>query len=239
MTKNQLKLLAAAAMVLDHIGAAILPQLALLRIIGRISFPIFSYSVYEGCKYTHNRKRYFLQMLGMGALCTVGFFAYSGVVFANVLITFSLSILLLCSLFRLEEDVRNKCRARYPEDILLLMTALFGAVLVCRMIEVDYGFMGVLLPIWPELFDFAGECFSKSSPKQRKALHLLGMISGLLLLAYALLDIQKYQLFGLLAIVPLALYSGAEGHKKLKYFFYYFYPAHLLAIGGLAALIGN
>ena len=45
LSQNQLKIVAAIAMLIDHIGAQILPQIVMLRIIGRLAFPIFSYFI--------------------------------------------------------------------------------------------------------------------------------------------------------------------------------------------------
>lgn len=43
MNKNILKLLAALTMVIDHTGLLLFPQAAVLRWIGRISFPLFAF----------------------------------------------------------------------------------------------------------------------------------------------------------------------------------------------------
>ena len=45
------------------------------------------------------------------------------------------------------------------------------------------------------------------------------------------------QYYALLSIPVLLLYSGKRGKLNLKYFFYVFYPLHLLAIEGVAMLI--
>ena len=49
-------------MLIDHIGAVFFPEL-LLRIIGRISFPLFAWGIARGYKYTRNIKMYALRLL--------------------------------------------------------------------------------------------------------------------------------------------------------------------------------
>ena len=40
-----LKMIAIVAMLIDHIGAVLFPQIEILRIIGRIAFPIFAETI--------------------------------------------------------------------------------------------------------------------------------------------------------------------------------------------------
>lgn len=58
-----LKLLAAIIMLIDHIGAVLFPEIIILRIIGRISFPLFAYCLVVGFQYTSNIKKYALRLL--------------------------------------------------------------------------------------------------------------------------------------------------------------------------------
>ena len=66
MNRNQLKTLAAAAMLLDHIALAFLPQTGaayfMLRFFGRITGPVMAFFVAEGYIYTSNVKRYALRL---------------------------------------------------------------------------------------------------------------------------------------------------------------------------------
>ena len=94
LTKNQLKILAMVCMTLDHIGAAFFPQAVWLRVIGRLAFPLFSYCIAEGCRYTRNKARYFGSVFACGAVCVIAFLPFGGFC-GNALITLSMSILLL------------------------------------------------------------------------------------------------------------------------------------------------
>ena len=67
LTSYQLKWIAVITMVIDHIGAVLFPGELILRIIGRLSFPIFCFLLTEGFCHTHNRRAY-MQRLGVFAL---------------------------------------------------------------------------------------------------------------------------------------------------------------------------
>lgn len=104
MNKNILKLLAALTMVIDHAGLLLFPQVAVLRWIGRISFPLFAFCVGDGCAYTRKPRAYLLRVLGLGIACQAVFAAEellgggtlrgSQALYLNILFTLSLAILL-------------------------------------------------------------------------------------------------------------------------------------------------
>ena len=56
LTSYQLKWIAIIAMVIDHIGAVLYPGELPLRVIGRLSFPIFCFLLTEGFCHTHDRR---------------------------------------------------------------------------------------------------------------------------------------------------------------------------------------
>ena len=55
---NLLKLVAMATMLIDHTGKMFFAQYNIMRIIGRLAFPIYAYCIAVGCVYTHNRLKY-------------------------------------------------------------------------------------------------------------------------------------------------------------------------------------
>lgn len=73
MTGFHLKLIALTTMFIDHIGAVFFPQVTLLRVIGRISFPLYAFLIAEGCRYTRNRGRY---ALGLGVFALISELPY-------------------------------------------------------------------------------------------------------------------------------------------------------------------
>ena len=69
MNAFKLKIIALAAMVIDHIGAAF-PQYTPLefRVIGRLTFPIFVYLLAEGFRHTRNPKKFLLRLLAFAVV---------------------------------------------------------------------------------------------------------------------------------------------------------------------------
>ncbi len=211
-----LKIIAMIAMTLDHVGLILLDDYRPLRIIGRLAFPIFAYLIAEGCFYTKRKKRHFLEVFLVGLICQVGYFVSMGDMYLNVLLTFSLSI----PLVYLTLAVKN--RKASPA---LLFGAVFLVIALCVLLEkvgvhFDYGYAGVLLPV-----------FAALGNRRWEKLALTAV--GLLLLA---LIMQGNQWYGLMALIPLSLYDGTRGKVKNKYTFYVFYPLHMIVIYGISML---
>ena len=220
LTKNQLKILAMVCMTLDHIGAAFFPQAVWLRVIGRLAFPLFSYCIAEGCRYTRNKARYFGSVFACGAVCVIAFLPFGGFC-GNALITLSMSILLLYGM----EAWKSSGKLRF-----LALTAALAAVfyLLCRTVPIDYGFAGVLLPLYAEIGRLFWErVFAGIPPVIGER---LGFAVGLLVLAGVMGGVQR---FCVLAIFPLLLLGNERGKWKMKHFFYIYYPAHLAVIGAV------
>ena len=55
-------------MLIDHAGAVLFPQYEILRIVGRLAFPIYAYTLVEGLVHTHDVKKY---MLRLGAFALI------------------------------------------------------------------------------------------------------------------------------------------------------------------------
>lgn len=218
LTGNQLKLIAMLTMTCDHVGMQLLPQLPWLRLIGRLAMPIYAYMIAEGCRHTRDRKKYLLRLLGLGALCQIVYFAAMGSLYQCILITFSLSVLLICLLDRAEEAGTAKANAA-------LLAGVVFTFFVCTVLpdllpntdfQVDYGLTGVLLPV---LIYSAGT---------------RGLLVGLALVA---LNSGGVQWLSYLAVPLLLLYNGQRGRARIGKLFYWYYPAHLVVIYAISLLI--
>jgi len=57
-----LKWIAIITMTIDHIGAILFPEFEVLRVIGRLSFPLFAYLLILGMENTRNIRNYFTRL---------------------------------------------------------------------------------------------------------------------------------------------------------------------------------
>lgn len=110
------------------------------------------------------------------------------------------------------------------------MTAALAAVfyLLCRTVPIDYGFAGVLLPLYAEIGRLFWERVFVGIPPVIG--ERLGFAVGLLVLAGVMGGVQR---FCVLAIFPILLLGNERGKWKMKHFFYIYYPAHLAVIGAV------
>ena len=215
-----LKILAIITMTIDHIGAIIYPNIDAFRIIGRISFPIFCFLLVEGFKHTHNRFRYFIRLL-LFAIITQPIYDYA---FnnheLNILFTFSLSFLLLSSIEFIKKIINkyNKGIENYLYKTISYLLIYIIFLILSIILNVDYQALGISLVLIFYL-----------SPNI--------LLSLLLYLTIAItLDVNNIQLYSLIAFIFIYFYNGKKG-KDIKYFFYLYYPLHLLLLKGLSILL--
>ncbi len=233
LSGNALKLIAALAMTVDHVGVIFFPRVAWLRIIGRLAFPIFAFMIAEGCKYTRSRVRYFFTIAALAALCQAVYWFASGSTYLSVLVTFSLAIPVICCLQLFREALLEGRWLRSAASGALLLANLALVWHLNRVYTIDYGFWGCMLPVFPALLQQRrGACCTLGL--DRHHVHVLCLGLGLLCLYRSLGGLQ---LWSVLSLPLLLCYSGRRGKANLKYFFYIFYPAHLALLQGLQWLL--
>ena len=216
LTGNQLKIIALITMTLDHIGVYLFPETMWLRVVGRLSYPIFAYMIAEGCTYTKNRKKYLSLLAGVALLCQLVYFFAMDSLYQCILVTFSLSVGLIYMLDYAAGLAGGKgfCMAAVSLLAVYAVTEGLPGVLTDTDFYVDYGFRGVMVPVFVYL----------AKGKRQK---LLAFALGLVLLA---MSSGTVQWFSLLSVGLLACYSGTRGTCNLKYLFYIYYPAHLVIL---------
>ena len=216
LSGNQLKIIAAICMTIDHIGLMLFPHCLILRIIGRVAMPLFAYMIAEGCRYTKNRTRYLSGIVTLAAVVQIIYYFALHSLYQCILVTFALSIGLI---YAADYAINKRRTAAWFPFVLVLATAVFLARVLPRLLRgtdfaIDYGIWGVLLPV--------GVYFGKNKKQQ---LWLCGIGLALLTATYGSL-----QAFSFLALPLLMLYSGERGRMKMKYFFYIYFPAHLVVL---------
>lgn len=210
ITSCQLKWIGLITMLIDHIGLIFFPQLWILDVVGRISFPIFAFTTAIGFMYTKNIVRYGLRLL-LFAIISEPFYdlALFGTAFysgrQNVLFTFALGVLMLYCWIR-------------SENLVLRCISVLIILLASELLAVDYNSMGLLMI----LFFY---CFFNENLKRDIAIALINILL-----------MGGRQLFAVLSLIPLHFYRGEKG-KDMRAVFYLFYPLHFAVLAGIRWLI--
>ena len=205
-----LKMIAIASMLIDHMGAILFPQYIILRYIGRIAFPIYTYTLVEGFMHTRDIKKYMVRLGIFALLSEIPFdLAFRGSVIyiqkQNVFFTLFLGVLMLYLLL--------KSRNRIQSAALVL-----AILLLSEFLRTDYSSMGLLMILCFYVF------------RDNKVMKLLGVA------AINVFLMGRVQVFAIPALIFIALHGGDQG-PKCKKFFYGFYPVHLLALYLISVII--
>lgn len=249
---STIKIIAIVSMLIDHIGAGILGRFIMtsgylnivssgdlnevmqwmmengvlfytysaMRMIGRLGFPIFCFLLVEGFQRTHNVKKYAFR-LGLFALISEIPFdlCFNGKVlefgYQNVFFTLFLGLLTMIAFdwIAKKEWAAGK-RLNQVVKVIFSLAALAVGAGVAHFLKTDYAATGVLCIMVLYVF-------RKKKPLQIAA----GCVAFL------------WEVTAPLAFIPIAFYNGKRG-LKMKYFFYAFYPVHLLLIWLVSMLLG-
>lgn len=241
MSGGGLKLFAVIIMLIDHTGAVFLAPLVseapdistawkiyylmfACRCIGRVAFPIFCFLLTEGARYTHSISKYTFRLFIFALVSEIPFnlgmnaaarhFGFFNLQYQSVFCTLLIGILAIwCA-----QSIRQAISLRWLGIALAVLSSLvflaLGAIL-----KTDYGAYGVFLIL---LFYYV--------PVRYRA--IVGICSALVFL-----PLEGFiAFFTAFSAIPLALYDGTRG-KMGKYWFYVFYPAHLLILALITFLL--
>ena len=221
LCQEALKLVACVTMLIDHTAVVFgLPMW--LRMIGRLAFPIYCFLITEGIAHTGSPGRYFLRL---GIMAVISEPIYDFVLYGgrspwahqNVLWLLLLGAVMVEGMGRVKQPVWK---------VLLIVPCYF----IADALHLSYGGNGILLMA---LFALTREL------PGGKWIQAVGMVLINGIMPSANIRIfglsVSVQLFGALAMVPIALYSGQKRtrSKAISWGFYVFYPLHLLALYGL------
>lgn len=200
LTSYHLKLLAALLMVIDHAGVVLFPNLLVLRVIGRFSFPLFVWLLVQGEQYTKNIRQYALRLLGLGLLSQPIYMLTFDAQIPNILFTLLLGLVCL------------RLARTFPRWQLFVWV---GGGALAAITHVEYGIYGIAMIALtqrykPDWFWWMGWFL----------LHLLTW-----LMQPSLGSFQGPAVFAPLLFMLADQRRGAKAR-----WFYLFYPLHLLIL---------
>ena len=200
MSTTALKIIACISMLVDHVGLVFFPGQLIFRLVGRLAFPLFCYCMTVGMVYTKNIKKYLMRLL----------------VFAFV------SQVIYIFAFYGELKTGEIAKLSVFFTLLLSLLAVWGfkegkywlfavSVLLSLIFDVDYSAYGIVLVL---LFYLC-----RNKPALGAALFVVSFM--------------PYCFYNPLiaAITALLIFAQMDINIRIsKWFFYAFYPAHLLVI---------
>lgn len=232
---NHLKIIAIIAMTLDHMADLFYPNMPnsivsnILHIIGRLTAPIMFFFICEGFYYTKNLGKYIKRLF---LFAIISHFAYcfafginyipfsTGDIFNQTSIMWTLAWSVV-ALYVVYGDTKLKEWMKWVL-IILINIITFSA---------DWSSIAVMIIIF--MYKDRGNL-----KKQMKSLMMWTSIYALVSFIFVNKNYGIIQLFVILVYPLLKMYNGERGNIKwMKWFFYLYYPLHLVIIGILRIAI--
>ena len=235
---NHLKLIAIIAMTIDHLADLLYPGMPnslvsnVLHIVGRLTAPIMFFFICEGFHYTKDLKKYLFRLF---LFAIISHFAYcfafginfipfsTGNIFNQTSIMWTLfwSVVALYIVYG-----NNKLKESHKWILVILLNLVtFSA---------DWSSIGLMIIL--SMYEHRGDV-----NKQMKSMMFWTFIYALVSFLFVSKVYGIIQLFVILVYPFLKLYDGTRGKAKwLKWFFYVYYPLHLILLGVLRIILyGN
>lgn len=210
-----IKIIACVTMIFDHIKYAIpLTNNFITEYMGRISFPLFAFLITEGYTHTKDLKKYYKRLIIFALISQIPFMLFRTLVgeyrLLNVLFTLLLGLIAIM--------IYEKIDKKYISIPLVLLIIYLG-----KIMRVDYGWYGVatvfIIYVFNNNKNFLVSTFI--------ALNIIYHYDRLFI-NYSVENLITF-LFTISSVIIIVLYNGKLG-KKVKYFFYYFYPVHMIVL---------
>lgn len=233
LSANAVKYYAIFAMLIDHIAWLFVDTNSVLgcimHLIGRTTAPIMTYFIVEGFHYTRNVNKYLARLAIFAAASWIPFLfmeygtfspfmSVDGGVYFNpaqgVIYTFFMTLLAL-------KTVHSENLAKAVKVIIVIG--------LCLVSEIgDWFFFPI---VWALMFDkFRGNFKKQAAAFAAVSVPLMTLMIMFLTDGFAN---NWFQYGVLLALIPLYFYNGEKGRggRFNKWFFYVFYPAHMVLLG--------
>ena len=224
MNSFALHVLAMLLMLCDHLQLTLLPELPILRCVGRLAFPLFAFMAVEGYLRTRSLKNYLLRLLMLAVISEIPFdLLVSGSVFdpmhQNVIWTIILGLCCIRAFENISADLKKMLSA-------VVIIASLAAAIIAR---VDYSSAGVLTLL--AFYAFRGNTV------RCRLMQLLSLAFINLVLLGGIEFAFPYQALAVLSLPIIWLYDGSQGPHNgfIKAANYLFYPAHMLILALFSA----
>ncbi|MEG4172425.1 MULTISPECIES: TraX family protein [unclassified Microcoleus] len=214
MSQNQIKWLAAILMIVDHIG--FLLEIEPMRIIGRLSFPLFAWVLAQNWKRRKpesNAKPLITRLLVFGIISQIPYILLFNRVEFNILISFAVAVITFTQIHKAPTNKK-------------ILVMILGTV-TAQLLGVNYGWYAVACPVLMINLKGTGDRIWWGS----------WIVTNMV---YAATSNYFFQISAILAPLILAWHKAAKDQKPTaieKKFFYYFYPIHLASLAALKTIM--
>jgi len=207
MNQNQIKWLAAGLMLVDHIGLIL--NLEILRIVGRLSFPLFVWVFAQNWQRDNDKNKLSKRLLLFGILSEIPYILMSKHLSLNVMFSF----FWITQTFLYLRKSENK--------LLVLAVGMISA----EILKIDYGWYGVASSLLMLEFKVSQEW-------------ILGWsLVNILYTVYCGWLPQMFAMFAPLILIFYKPSHDKKPNELEKRFFYYFYPIHMAGLAALRAIV--
>jgi len=212
MTQNQIKWLATVLMLVDHIG--FLLEAEPMRIIGRLSFPLFAWIFAQNWKRREpdsSAKPLITRLTLFGLIAQFPHILLFRNHDANILISLGIAGVTFVEIHKSQHK----------------LLYLIGGMMIAQGLHVSYGWYVVACPLLMINLKGAGD-----------RMWWIGWIAINVL--YTITCNYPLQIFAVFTPLILAYHNPAKNRKPTaieKKFFYYFYPIHLAGLAAMRAII--
>lgn len=201
-------------MLIDHLGVTFFPEVSVMRMIGRLAFPLYCFFIVIGLSRTRNQKRYLKRILFIALISQIPY----NLVFPSLGLNVVFGLLVGAILIYIYEKYNSVFKW-------VLITGICTVVIVFND-YISYGIYGVLLCL---VYYFLKE----------KAFKLVGahIILNLMFNYQQTGSLISGQMLSVLGTLIIIWRNKLPSMPVPRKFYQAFYPSHLLLVGILSYLL--
>lgn len=231
-----IRVIAMSSMLCDHVWVTLAPDSHWLHYFGRLAFPLFSFLLVEGFLHSSNRWRYANRLFVFAALSELPFnlmnsgrLAYVG--HQNVLWTFLIGLFAMMIIEKIKVRVDNIVVTGLSTVLVLL-----GSMYLANNLHTDYAGYGILTIL---LFYTCHDLRYKWMGQLLGLIYINAILLAGKTISFTILGAPlafPIQSIAVLSLFFIRKYNGLLGpyNKVEQYFFYVFYPLHMILLALLA-----